>query len=443
MPKPTEAHLDLLVGMEYYITDCDGVGGRLRSSPEDFLVNEVLINGEVVSSSTPVSIKPRPGPYTWIIVEKRRIDTISLVITLSRRLGVKLSDISYGGLKDTGAVATQVISIRGVTPTQLVGLDLGPKVKVIASFSMDKPFTPGEIWGNQFTIVVRGISGNESVFNCVVEQVMERGLPSYYGYQRFGLRRPNSHIIGKLIIMGDFEKAIEELVAKPYPHEDDVVKKARELAGMGEYSKALELLPRSIRYLPERLVLKQLSVDPGNYMNALSKLPMNLLRLYIEAYQSYLFNKALSTRIGRGIPINKAIDGDLVVLLDEHGLPTGNVIKAEGSMVDKVNLIISKGRATVVGHLVGYRSRLNNGIQGEIELGVLRAEGVEPSDFKLSSMPKLATGGGVRWLSVKPLIHSISVKGSDAKLIFKLPKGNYATTLLREFTKPSKPELDF
>lgn len=443
MPKPTEAALDLQVGMEYYITDCGGVGGRLRSSPEDFVVEEVLLNGSVVSSKAAVDIKPKPGPYTWIIIEKRRIDTISLVVTLSRRLGVKLSDISYGGLKDTGAVAAQVISIRGITPAQLEGLDLGPRARIIASFSMDRPFTPGEIWGNQFTIIIRGITGDESLFNCVVEQIMERGLPSYYGYQRFGLRRPNSHIIGKLIIMGDFEGAVEELVAKPYPYEDDAIKKARELAGKGEYSKALELLPRSIRYLPERLVLKQLSIDPGNYMNALSKLPMNLLRLYIEAYQSYLFNKALSTRIGKGISINRAVEGDLVVLLDEHGLPTGNVIKAYGSMIDKVNLIISKGKATVVGHLVGYRSKFNNGIQGEIELSILKAEGVEPSDFKVSSMPKLATGGGVRWLSVKPIIHLISVNGDNAKLVFRLPKGNYATTLLREFIKPNKPELDF
>ncbi|ABW02399.1 tRNA pseudouridine(13) synthase TruD [Caldivirga maquilingensis] len=443
MPKPTEAPLDLQVGMEYYITDCGGVGGRLRSSYEDFIVEEVLIDGMVISLKAPVNIKPKPGPYTWIIIEKRGIDTISLVVTLSRRLGVKLSDVSYGGLKDTKAVATQVISIKGITPMQLEGLDLGPRVRVVASFSMDKPFTPSEIWGNQFTIVIRGITGDESVFNCVIEQVMERGLPSYYGYQRFGLRRPNSHIIGKLIIMGDFEKAVEELVAKPYPYEDDTIRKARELAGMGEYSKALELLPRSIRYLPERLVLKQLLMDPGNYMNALSKLPVNLLKLYVEAYQSYLFNKALSARIGRGISINRAVDGDLIVLLDEHGLPTGNVIKAEGSMVDKVNSIISKGRATVVGHLVGYRSRFNNGVQGEIELSVLKAEGIEPSDFKVSGMPKLATGGGVRWLSIKPIIHSISVNGSNAKLIFKLPKGNYATTLLREFIKPNRPELDF
>jgi tRNA pseudouridine synthase D (TruD). len=51
MPRHTAAQLDLLVGMEYYISDCEGVGGRLRSSPEDFIVEEVLVNGDVVPST--------------------------------------------------------------------------------------------------------------------------------------------------------------------------------------------------------------------------------------------------------------------------------------------------------------------------------------------------------------------------------------------------------
>jgi len=447
MPRHTAAQLDLLVGMEYYISDCEGVGGRLRSSPEDFIVEEVLVNGDVVPSTLtgkgPLRVEPRPGPYTWVVVEKRRLDTISLVLMLSRRLNVRLRDISYGGLKDTGAVTSQIISIRGVAPAQLSGVDLGPRVKVMGYFSMDRPFTPREIWGNEFTVVVRGINGDGSIFDCVTRQLLERGLPSYYGYQRFGLRRPNSHIIGKMIVLGDFESAVNELVARAYPHEDEAVKRARELAGRGDYAKALELMPRSIKYLPERLIMRQLVADPGNYMNALGKLPVNLLKLYVEAYQSYLFNKALSLRIGRGIPINRAVEGDLIMLLDEHGLPTGNVIKVEGSMVDRVNSAIARGRATVVGHLVGYGSRFSNGIQGELELSVLRAEGVEPSNFRVSEMPKLATAGGVRWLSVAPIIKLITINGNEARLIFRLPKGNYATTLLREFMKPSNPELTF
>jgi len=58
-------------------------------------------------------------------------------------------------------------------------------------------------------------------------------------------------------------------------------------------------------------------------------------------------------------------------------------------------------------------------------------------------MPKLATAGGVRWLSVAPIIKLITINGNEARLIFRLPKGNYATTLLREFMKPSNPELTF
>lgn len=435
MPTEAKAELDRLVGMEYYITDCGGIGGRLRERLEDFVVKEVLLNGVEVDKAK----SPRPGPYTWVLIEKRGIDTLSVVSLLRRRLGVSSIDISYGGLKDSNAVATQIISIRGVSASALSGIDLGPRVRVLDAFTMDKPFTPGEIWGNAFTIRVRGPVFDWNLVECVKAQLAERGLPAYYGYQRFGLRRPNSHMIGKYLVLGDFERAVEELLAKPRPTEDPTIRMAREYAARGEYAKALELFPRSIRYLPERAVLRRLIADPGNFGNAISALPLNLLRLYVEAYQSYIFNKALSGRIRRGIPVNRAVEDDVVVLLDEHGLPTRHIMRISRSMLPGVNSLIARGRAAVVGHLVGYNTRFS-GVQGEIELGVLREEGVEPDDFRIRHMPKVATGGDVRWLSVNPVIDSIRAEGDSLVFDFKMPKGTYATVLLREFMKPERPE---
>ncbi len=178
-------------------------------------------------------------------------------------------------------------------------------------------------------------------------------------------------------------------------------------------------------------------------MNALRKLPRELLNLYVESYQSYLFNLALSERIGRGLPINRALPGDIVALLDEHGLPTKHVIHVNETMVDKVNELVIKGRAIPVGHLVGYNTKFPPGIQSDIELNVLRREGVDLLMFMVKSIPRLSVRGGYRPLFTKLVIIGINLVNYELNIVFRLPRGNYATVFLRELMKSKHPEIDF
>ncbi|WP_243675074.1 tRNA pseudouridine(13) synthase TruD [Vulcanisaeta distributa] len=380
------------------------------------------------------------------------IDAITLSLIISRKLGVGSRDISFGGLKDAVAITSQVVSVRGISINE-VPSDFGRGIKVLSVVSMDRAFTTGDIWGgNEFTIRVRNIDpSRKDNINCMINQLMERGLPTYYGYQRFGLKRPNSHVIGKHIIFGEFEDAVNELLAHAYPMEPPPrIREVREfIARTGDYSKALELMPKSYRYYPERAVLRQLASNPPrDFVNALRKLPpRELLNLYVESYQSYLFNLALSERIGRGLPINRALPGDIVALLDEHGLPTKHVIHVNETMVDKVNELVIKGRAIPVGgHLVGYNTKFPPGIQSDIELSVLRREGVDLSMFMVKSIPRLSVrGGGYRPLFTKLIIIGINLVNYELNIVFRLPpRGNYATVFLRELMKSRHPpEIDF
>lgn len=443
----SEAWLDRYVGMNYYITDCEGVGGRVKDRLEDFIVEEVLIDGQVVPTSITGKPLPRiaskPGPWTWLIIEKRGVDAITLLLILSRRFGVSPRDIGFGGLKDAVAVTSQVVSIRGISINE-VPSELGRGIKVLSVVSMDRAFTTSDIWGNEFTIRVRNIdTSRKDNVGCVLNQLMNRGLPTYYGYQRFGLKRPNSHVIGKYVILGDFETAVNELLAHAYPMEPPRIREARELIARGDYSRALELIPRSYRYYPERAVLRQLVSNPRDFVNALRRLPHELLNLYVESYQSYLFNLALSERIGRGLPINRALPNDVVALLDEHGLPTKHVIHVSESMVDKVNELIAMGRAVPVGRLIGHGTRLLPGPQADIELEVLRREGVDPSMFRVRAIPRLSVKGGYRPLFVRPQMINVELTNGELGMVFRLPRGNYATVLLREFIKSRMPETDF
>jgi len=442
--RESASELDKSVGMHYYLTNCEGIGGRVRTRLEDFIVEEVLLDGQVVPTSVTGKPLPRisekPGPWLWLIVEKRGIDSITLSLLLSSKLNLGPGDLSFGGLKDAAAITSQIISVRNARWDDVKSLKLGDKIRIIHHYIMDVPFTTRHIWGNEFTVTIRG-ARTERLAECLRE--VGEGLPAYYGYQRFGLRRPNSHLVGRYIIMGMLEDAIMELVAHPYPMEPPIVRRARELAQSGRFAEALEALPRSPRYVPERLVLRSLVEYPGDYVRALRRLPRELLLLYIEAYQSYLFNRFLSERIRRGLSLTKALPGDRVVILDEHGLPTRNLIHVSESMVEGINEGISRGRFAVVGTLPGYSMRTLPGVQGEIEEYIMKSEGVEPRQFRVDAIPWLKIRGGFRVLSVKPVIKSVESSEDHVVLNFRLPRGNYATVLLREIMKPLHPEEVF
>ena len=436
MPLPSHSRLDYHLGMDWYVTDTSSIGGKLRTRPEDFTVIEICKDGKTVLE---LEYSDKLGSWCWIVIEKRSIDTISTAILLSRKLGIGLRDITYAGLKDSNALTYQIYSVRNVSIDFLRSIDLGVNVKIKKILIADKPFTSSEIFGNFFIIRVKDIEGNADRIDECISQVLSRGLPNYYGYQRFGIKRPNSHIIGKFIIQRKFEEAIHELISHKYSHEDDRVLKAREHAEKGNYLKALEYFPKSIKYLPERLVLKHLCTNPKDYVGALRRMPKDLLKLYIESYQSYLFNKFLSERLRRNLPINRAVPGDLVVLLDEYGLPTRHVVKVSESMVDKVNELILKGRYALALTLPGYNSKIQDTTQGDVELKVLKEERIDLSMFKVKAIPEISLKGGYRLASIKPLSISWKIEHHDLIISFKLVRGSYATILIRELMKPEDP----
>jgi len=420
------AELDDFIGMAAYSTDTPGIGGRLRESPEDFQVREVLVGG----SELPERPAPRPGNWVWGVVRKRGIDTLTMVERLAGRLGVPLDRVSYGGLKDANAVTVQIVSVLGVSPSDFLGAGDG-YFQVLDAFTMDGPCTSKSIYGNAFNIVVRG-AREEGVWDAL-SQARERGVPNFFGYQRFGTRRPNTHLIGRMIVTGDYEGAVREIAGSPRPGEPEPAREARELFDAGKVGEALKEFPRG--YRAERIVASHLLRRGGDYVGALRRLPTDLLRLYVESYQSYLFNKSLSERLVRGLPINSAVAGDSVLLLDESGLPTVHRAVVTDGVRDRINELIRRGRAAVASALIGFRTGESSLMEWEREM--LRNEGVSAQSFKIKSIPEASASGGWRILDSAPRVEE--VKLSPLSLRFVLRRGMYATALMRELMKPSDP----
>jgi tRNA pseudouridine13 synthase len=191
-------------------------------------------------------------------------------------------------------------------------------------------------------------------------------------------------------------------------------------------------------------MLDHLAKQPRDFVGAFRKLPLKLRKLFVQAYQSFLFNKFLSERIRRGIPLDEAQIGDYMVNLDNQGLPTNGVTQVTASSLQTVKEALNEGKMRVAIPLVGFKQPPSQGVQGEIEKEILETENVNPQNFRISFMPEASAPGELRTVLVSTIDLSVEEASSDSanpskrktRLGFTLHRGSYATVVLREFMKP-------
>jgi len=421
-----------IVGIETFFTPFEGVGGKLRSQPEDFNVVEV--------SNYPS--KSENGKYIIGDVTTTNWETNLLIRELSNKLHISRQRISFAGTKDKRAKTTRLISIYGVSDERLSKIKI-KNVTIENVYRSDFLVKIGNLMGNRFKITVRDIEKKFDLNHIKkISNYIEKcgGFPNFYGIQRFGIIRPITHIVGEYIVKDDFEKAVMTYIGNPIEGEDFGSYKARErLEKTKNFSEALKSFSDNLNF--EKAILNKLVNNPKNYVEALKELPKNLLTMFVYAYQSYLFNKILSERIRKKIPINRAIIGDIILPI-RRGIIDEKAIIVSKSNIDKVNLQISKKKAVVSGILFGSDTIFSNGEMGEIEHKIIESEKIEPRDFIIADIPRISSRGSRHPLLAA--VDKIELKLSDDSLNkdknalilkFQLKKGCYATSLLREFMK--------
>ena len=106
------------------------------------------------------------------------------------------------------------------------------------------------IKGNRFHITIRGIEQQASFIEETTRNVIEQieqigGVPNFFGHQRFGTIRPNTHLVGKYLTNKDPEKAAIAFLAEPTIHEHPQAQEARQqLQDTMNFKEALELFPK-------------------------------------------------------------------------------------------------------------------------------------------------------------------------------------------------------
>ena len=428
------------IGIWFYATQTGGIGGTIKTVPTDFIVREITNR-----------VEQGEGKYLIAELTKENWDTHSMVREISRRLRVSRNRIGFAGTKDKFARTTQRISIWDTDEDELNRVKIADvSFKIIGR--SNKAVSLGDLSGNEFEIVIRNIEGSkEEIMEKIVSITKEientGGIPNFFGVQRFGISRPITHIVGKHLIEGNLKEAVMSYISDVFPEESEETKQARMLCRNGELKECLKQMPTFLRY--ERAMLNEL-IKSGNeceaqFLSAFSVLPKNLQKLFVHAYQAYLFNLVLSHRMKRNLPFNEAVVGDVVCFQNDFGVADPDKVEnVTEAKIEGINRLIKRGRAFVTAPIFGYETELVDGVQGEIERRVLGDEAVELSDFYSEKMPEISSKGTRR-----PVLVPVKVKLRDDELKedelnpgrfkmtlqFFLPKGSYATVLVREYMK--------
>jgi tRNA pseudouridine13 synthase len=441
--------LDKLLGMDAYATRTEGIGGRIKESVDDFVVEEVLVDGTKASISGTVPARvigssAQPQRFLLCTMVKRNWDTFIATKNVAKSLGIEQNRVQFAGIKDAKAATAQHITIENVSVEDATKVDI-KDLKVTPIGYIREMLSLFYLLGNNFMITIKKPDVPEAAVKEHIEQAIQEltqlgGIPNYFGHQRFGTTRPITHLVGKALTKGNFEEAAMLFLASPSPYEHPSSRQARqELEETHDFKMAYENFPRQLRF--ERLMLQHLAENPTDYVGAFQRLQPKLQALFVQAHQSYLFNRFLSQRMLHGLPLNQAVVGDFVVAVERSGLPLTTLDKVVTTEnLAQMNAAVKMGKMRVAMPIFGMKQKLSGGAMGDIEREVLAAEGIGDGPIRLNELSRVGGKGGLRMV-LAPVkdFKLIDASADSVQVSFMLLRGCYATVILREFMKPSDP----
>jgi len=389
--------IDSEIGISVYTTSFEGCGGKIKSKDDDFLVSEVLSKNAIQNISA-------DGDYAVYKLKKHGIDTTHSLANVFKKYSLRLKSL---GLKDATAVTEQyVCSEKKLNSIAKISED---KYSLERIGFVKKPLSKKDMIGNQFKIKITDTTKDISKFN-EFDKIL-----NFYGYQRFGSKRPVTHLIGKALLQQDYTKAVNLLLSFTSEYDSPENTKLRKnLSDKSNYSKLLDEIPFQMDL--ERIVVNQMIQD-DDPKKAIRALPLAIRRFYLQAYQSFLFNKTLSMAFIDGEDLFLPQQGD--VCYDKNGI-IGKFSNEAGQRLS----------IPFVGYSYYKKTRFHYQISK-----ILESEEVSPKDFFLKEMQEISSEGGFRNSSIK--CDDIDITNDWIR--FTLSRGSYATIVMREVMKPKDP----
>jgi len=400
----------------YLTGDLAGIGGALKARNEDFVVEEI-------PSYEPCG----SGEHIYLLIEKNGRPTLEVVQAIAKHFRVRPREVGYAGMKDKHAITRQYISVHSFDDGPIDTLDI-PGVKVLRASRHRNRLRIGHLKGNRFTIRIREVDESSVGQALLILRYFElNGAPNYFGEQRFGYRGMN-HQIGRAYLLQDWKLTCDYLLGRPVD-ESDGNYEARVAYERGDYAESVGLWSGTLPC--ERKVVWNLARG-FDYERAFTAANQTQRRFFVSAFQSAIFNNLLDERIAGG-ELDRWIEGDVAC---KH--VNGAMFKVGKAELDDVETIARGKRLEISpsGPLWGFRMMEGEGVIREREREWLARTGVEMDHFVTRPHD---VAGARRPLRV-PVCECLVEGGEDefgsfVEVKFSLPKGSFATAILREIMK--------
>ena len=327
------------------------------------------LGGQIRTVPEDFQVEERPlylpcgeGEHLYVKITKRGLSTPDLIRRLSSSLGIKAQAIGVAGLKDARAVTTQMVSLQGIPEERLSGIKIDDTILDLQVLGRHRNrLRPGHHAGNHFRLIIRQVADHAAEsVPAILQQLSVRGVPNYFGPQRQGKRGDNYEVGASLL----------------------------------RNAQRRERMNRAQRIW------------------------------YLNAYQSFLFNRMLAKRLDQ---IDRIFVGDWAMKLENGACFLVEDAEKEQPRADRFEI-------SPTGILFGSRASWASGEPGIIEEAVI-AEAGATKEALIVAAKACGFRGERRALRVPLNEPEWSLHDDVLTLSFSLPPGAYATSVLRELMK--------
>ncbi len=383
---------------------------KLKQKPYDFIVEELPV----------IEISKEKKENAIFILEKQDIDTFEALRLIAKNFHVSLFEIGYAGLKDKHGVTKQYISIP---------VKYNITSKIIENIKLEfigynnKKIKIGDLKGNRFTITARNIQKGETPgFYSRAKTISEIGVPNYFDSQRFGSVIHNE-FIAKYLVQKNYEHSVKIFLTKYLKSERKKIKdeKRKILANW----KSLESINVNNKIF--KSVIKEY-IKTKSWIKAYKKIPVNLREMFVNAYQSYLWNECIKEALKRIVGKERLY----------------NINYNIGSLLFYKKLIENEIKnIPMYFQTISPLMKFSSKFEEEIIMSILSKENIRLEDLDIENVTGNFFKTRKREIILKPLGFTISEPETDEinfkenkkrhkiKLSFDLPKGSYATIVTK------------
>ncbi|MDR0746941.1 MAG: tRNA pseudouridine(13) synthase TruD [Helicobacteraceae bacterium] len=339
------------------------IRARFARGSKDFVVEEVPLYEPCGS-----------GNHLFVRIRKKGISTWEAISALCERVGVKAREVGYAGLKDKQAMSVQTISLPAKFEDRIKGFD-HPGVKILDTARHVNKLKIGHLKGNRFFVRLKKVGGVDAIkLNAAVEQLRLRGMPNFFGFQRFG-------------------------------------------RDGGNYKTARAFLDGAVKVRGKRMQTFLINALQSERFNAWLTRRLAIARLIDEFEPKEIAGElGIDSKIAYELKVQphffRIFSGDLMC----H-YPHGRLYYAEDTALESARF--ERRETAPTGLLSGYRAMSAAGY----------ALGIESEFFE-----DIPASGDRRYAWVFPDVYSSGYKESEAhyEISFFLPKGSYATSFIEE-----------